>query len=56
MTKYDCYKFKINSIYIKLLVYVYNVLKHIQPKLSYKLSSYISKELSNLTAKYPYRK
>lgn len=52
MSKYNFYKFKINSTFIKLLVYIYALLKNISPKLSYKLSSYISKELNNLTARY----
>lgn len=56
MSKYNLYKFKANSLFIKSLVYIYSILKHITPKFSYKLSSYISKELSNLTAKYPYSK
>lgn len=56
MSKYNFYKFKINYTFIKLLVYIYSILKHITPTLSCKLSSYISKELNNLTSKYPYTK
>lgn len=56
MQKYNFYKFKVNLAFIKSLVYIYAILKHITPKLSCKLSSYISDELSILTAKYPYTK
>lgn len=56
MQKYNFYKFKVNLAFIKSLVYIYAILKHITPTLSCKLSSYISKELNNLTSKYPYIK
>lgn len=56
MLKYNFYKFKAKTFFIKLLVYIYSVLNHITPKLSYKLSSYISEELTNLITKYPYTK
>lgn len=56
MPEYNFYKFKAKTVFIKSLVYIYAILKHITPTLSCKLSSYISKELNNLTSKYPYIK